>query len=107
MCKKIHKVIKKPLKIHQKTRQINAKKYKKPSPRKNQKSKNAVILYPWLSETKNTVRFEIPVIDLVENILISTSKLVAKAAKNFIGTRWVRTSDLSLYVVLRAQRVNR
>jgi hypothetical protein len=37
MCKKIQKVIKKPLKIHEKTRQINAKKYKKPSPRKNQK----------------------------------------------------------------------
>ena len=36
MCKKIQKVIKKPLKIHEKTRQINAKKYKKPSPRKDE-----------------------------------------------------------------------
>ena len=36
MCKKIQKVIKKLLKVHEKTRLINAKKYKKPSPRKDE-----------------------------------------------------------------------
>jgi hypothetical protein len=67
--------MKKPVKSMQKTIKNRLR-------AKTKKSKNTVILYPWLSETKNTVRFEIPVIDLVENILISTSKTVAKGGKN-------------------------
>ena len=44
-----------------------------------------------MSETKNTVRFEIPVIDLVENILISTSKTVAKGGKREFIHGGIRT----------------